>query len=293
MIDALAIISDNFAALWFSGVLVPVVVCAIVASPALHVRFSALGIKAGIFSGSADQGKQRSAPVVREVAQQLIARALSQEVLSPGTSEKSVSFEWAKRFPSMPEINFDDLRKYFEEPWCCLSRTHNVDTDVLDEVVMDSLTAKRSEADFRDCRPDFSGKWCLARVEGNPDQIAYNAGVSKPKRLAGAALGWGIGHVYMTVCQQDDQLHLTSTTPIGSGHTQVTVGNGPQWATASDGGQYQCEPNWEGSALVCNNFRGGVATTTRRYMQNDATIIETKIDGYYANAVLVEVYTRV
>lgn len=280
-----AFLSDSIEALWYRSILFPVVIVLVLTSLALQFR-SILAFKAGfnIYNDEDVQLALQNTSSMRNRA----TRILSQR-------DEESAFDLIDWLPSMPAIILNDLHTYMVEPWSrCLVRG---DTDVedLQEVSAKKLAcgaARPLQTDLQEVRSDFSGAWRLARVEGEPEHVAYNAGLPKAKRLASAALGWGVGIVCVTIRHDGNQFQLSTRTPLGSGHAQLVIGQGAQWGTASDGGWYQCAPSWAGIDIVSSNCRGGVVSTQRRSMRGDAMIIETTLDGYYPHAKSVEVYSR-
>jgi len=270
--------------LWYSSVLLPVILGLFLVSLALQFRSLLFGLKAGL-AIHGDQEVQRALQKTASI------RARASRVLS----HTETAFDVTEWLPSVPTFDFSSLHAYVVEPLNQCMVRGDADVEVQEEV-RPKYDTRRKLRPFaprlRKTAPDFSGDWLLNSVEGDVEEVAYNAGLSKAKRLASAALGWGAGIVRVTIKHEGDQLHMTSSTPLGSGQAQFIIGNGAQWATASDGGRYQCDLQWEGTAIACTNYRGGVESRQRRFLRKDSMVIETLIDGYYPQARSMEVYVR-
>eukprot|EP00928_Gymnodinium_smaydae_P029717 TRINITY_DN22301_c0_g1_i1.p1 TRINITY_DN22301_c0_g1~~TRINITY_DN22301_c0_g1_i1.p1 ORF type:complete len:314 (-),score=60.83 TRINITY_DN22301_c0_g1_i1:388-1329(-) len=123
-------------------------------------------------------------------------------------------------------------------------------------------------------RPDFSGAWTLADIQGDIDTFLADSGISWIKRSAAQALGYGKGAVRRCYQQSGDDVIIEVRGPVEY-CLQFRIGAGEQ-RTASPEGEVLTTPTWQHDyVLHCKTRRldGSPLTTQDTYYLDATTLI--------------------
>lgn len=127
--------------------------------------------------------------------------------------------------------------------------------------------------------PAFAGRWLLAECKG--DMEAFMIEVGTPWLLVNMAksFNFGIGKVLQDVSLNGNKLQIiTEGTPKGVNTMNVTINDGLQETVGLDGNPVFVGFSWETDAMLFMEGElsdGKVIPTTRRYIQDGDTVLET------------------
>jgi hypothetical protein len=101
-------------------------------------------------------------------------------------------------------------------------------------------------------RPDFTGCWTLARVEGSMEYLMKELEISWVLRKAAAALGYGVGKVRMTITQTGNHLEITNHNPVKT-FRRTIIADGMQHDEVVAGKHIRTLSYWEAGVLVADS----------------------------------------
>lgn len=123
-------------------------------------------------------------------------------------------------------------------------------------------------------RPDLSGSWISARVEGDLEALAEDEGISEEMRRAAAATAFGVGKTCMQIkmCEHHFAAKITNAERQGATRIRVWLG-GREIVTR--GRRLKVSAYWDGNVMVVE--RTDVETSealpvSRRYLRGDELV---------------------
>lgn len=100
--------------------------------------------------------------------------------------------------------------------------------------------------------PDFTGKWVLARIEGNMEELLVDLGVGFLKRRLGRAVNYGIGAFREEISQKgSERLLVSSVTPICTITNNYRIDGSEQDAKDPEGAAVSVASRWVGNKIHC------------------------------------------
>jgi len=98
--------------------------------------------------------------------------------------------------------------------------------------------------DESEVRPNFSGRWVLARVEGNMDNLLKESGACLRSRIAQRMKNYGIGHQVYEIVQEGNAIQMA----IGKEVMRFLAEGGEQYVGTSR--STIVDPRWKGQTLT-------------------------------------------
>lgn len=101
-------------------------------------------------------------------------------------------------------------------------------------------------------RPDFTGCWILARVEGSMDLLLKELEISWVLRKAAAAMGYGVGKARTKITQQGNLVEIENQNPVKTFRRTIFV-DGAEHDETIAGRPVRTIADWKGSVLVTDS----------------------------------------
>jgi len=149
-----------------------------------------------------------------------------------------------------------------------------------------SVTTSETEVS----RPDFGGRWLLARNEGDMEALLKEVGLPWVARKAASAMKYGVGQVKSSIMQSQDVITIETVTPMKTFSKTIAV-DGVEHDMVDDGKSFRTLSRWESNVLVTESRLVKPAKTfpiARRYLDGEEMIVENKlVDGKLVKQVFV------